>query len=79
MWGYVISAFVLGLVMGMASAVVLQQMSSERAQKRRHFQRALMGLDPERVPTRSGAKGHARVHSGDYIPERWQEADDLDA
>jgi hypothetical protein len=79
MWGYIISALVIGWTLGMATAVVLQQMSSERAQQRRHFKRALMGLDPERVPTRSGAKGHARVHVANYTPERWQEADNVDA
>lgn len=79
MWGYITSALVIGWTFGMVTAVVLQQVASDRAQKRRHFKRALMGLDPERVPTRSGAIGHARVHSGDYIPERWQEADDWPA
>lgn len=75
MIGYVISALIIGLVLGFATAIVMQQMASDKQAERRQRRRALLDL-PDRPPRRSGAVGTARVHTGDYIVERWPKPED---
>lgn len=64
-WMWALAWGSLGWIVGMVTAVVLQQIASDRAVTRRHRRRALLGLD-DRPPRRPGAVGTARIHTAEY-------------